>query len=141
MLFLSVAFRLVPGVSNMGRLVKFLLWLLIFVLLLVGMDQLLLRVPPVHPAHAAFSKFYRDFRTRLFSIIVIPDKETPRTVEAVIEKERQAEASALPATPKASASQSGKRFVYADGQGVLQFADSLEAVPKQYRDSAEPLGE
>ena len=125
----------------MGRLVKFLLWLIFFVLLLVGMDQFLMRVPPVHPAHAAFSRFYRDFRTRLFSVIMIPDKDAPRTVEAVIEKERQAETSPAPATPKSPGPQSGKRFVYADGQGVLQFADSLEEVPKQYRGSAEPLGE
>jgi len=122
----------------MRRLVKFLLWFLISGLLLIGLDQFLLQVPPVHPAHAAFSKFYRDFRTRLFSIIVIPDKDAPRSVEAVIEKERQA----APAdSAKSPVPRSGKRFVYADGQGVLQFADSLDEVPKQYRDSAEPLGE
>ncbi len=127
----------------MRRLVKPLFWILIFVLLLVGLDQFLVRTPPVHPAHAALSEFYRDFRSRLFSVIVIQESNAPQTVEAVIEKKRQPAGAAAPAPApaKTPAPQSSGRFVYADAQGVLQFADSLEEVPKEYRGSAEPLGE
>ncbi len=127
----------------MHRLVKPLFWILVFGLLLVAMDQLLTRLPAVHPAHTALSEFYRDFRARLFSVIVIPDQEAPPTVEAVIEQE-QSNGTALPA-PAAPAKPVAKpgstRFVYADAQGVLQFADSLESVPREYRASAEPLQE
>lgn len=127
----------------MRRLMKALFWIFIFVLLLVGMDRLLTQIPPVHPAHAAVSDFYRDFRARLFAVIVIPGPDDPQTVEAVIEQEQRVGAKApAPTSRTEPAAQPGsQRFVYVDAQGVLQFADSREAVPAAYRDSAEPLAE
>jgi len=133
----------------MRRLLKPLFWGLVFIVILVGVDQVLTRVPPVHPAHAALSHFYQDFRSRLFSVVVVLPRDTPQTVESVIEKERKSDqqsASGQPA-PKPvvakSAAEQAKpaRYVYADEQGVLQFADSLDQVPQQYRSVAEPLGE
>ena len=126
----------------MRRVLKLLFWTLVFGVLLVGMDQLLTRIPPVHPAHAAISEFYRDFKTRLFSLIVTPGEKEPQTVEAIIEQEQRAAGGTSPATvtAKPPAKASGGGFVYADAQGVLQFADALEEIPEEYRDSAEPLG-
>lgn len=127
----------------MRRLVKLLFWILVFALLLTGMDQLLTRVPPVHPVHAAFSDFYRDFRARLSAVIVIPEKGAPQTVEAVIDKEQRGDrgASAPAAATRPPVRQGIGRYVYADAQGVLQFADSLQDVPAEYRAGAEPLEE
>ena len=127
----------------MRYLLKLLFWILLFGVLLVGMDQLLTRIPPVHPAHAVISEFYRDFKTRLFSLIVTPGEDEPQTVESIIEQEQRTADKASPATAaaKSPAKAGGRGFVYADAQGVLQFADALEEIPREYRDSAQPLGE
>jgi hypothetical protein len=127
----------------MHRLIKPLFWGLVFIILLAALDQLLTRVPPIHPAHAAVSSFYRDFRSRLLTIVVIPPAGAPQTVEAVIEKERQVVGNKEknPAAAKRPGVPADGRYVYADAQGVLQFADSLDEIPKAYRGSAERLGE
>ncbi len=127
----------------MRRLFKPLFWCLVFLLLLVALDQVMVRVPPVHPAHAALTDFYRDFRQRLFSLIEIVPSDKPQTIEAVIDQKRKAKPSAIPAAqPKAATQPSPAkptRYVYADQNGTLQFADNLDDVPAVYRASAEPL--
>lgn len=127
----------------MRRVFKPLFWCLVFLLVLVAVDQLLVRVPPVHPAHAAVREFYRDFRSRLFSIIEIVPTDKPQTIEAVIDQKRKSSV-ATPSSQTRPAAQSAAaakptRYVYADQDGALQFADSLEQVPAAFRASAEPL--
>lgn len=132
----------------MGRLFKFLFWFLVCATLAIVADQLLLRTPSVHPAHAAVREFYRDFRSRLLEIIVIVPPKGPQSIEAVIDHERkpdrQAPAAAgtgdrAPVRPETE--QAHRRYVYVDQEGVLQFADSRADIPEAYRDSAQPLGE
>ncbi len=132
----------------MLRLFKLLFWSLAFVLLLIVVDQVMLRTPPVHPAHAALREFYHDFRGRLLRVIEVVPSQGPESIEAVIEDERDAvRESSRPSETKADLSsqappaESGSRYVYVDRQGVLQFADSLEDIPEAERESAQPLGE
>jgi len=125
----------------MRRIFKPLFWGLVFLLILVALDQTLVRVPPVHPAHAAVREFYRDFRSRLFSIIEVVPPDAPQSIEAVIDKGRKVATKVSPGEepqPKAAPAKP-IRYVYADQDGALQFADSLEQVPATYRTSAEPL--
>ena len=132
----------------MLRLFKLLFWSLAFVLLLIVADQVMLRTPPVHPAHAALREFYRDFRGRLLRVIEVVPSQSPESIEAVIEGERDtaqasspdAETGAAPSSRQQPADHAS-RYIYVDRQGVLQFADSLEDIPKAERESAQPLGE
>ena len=131
----------------MGRLFKFLFWFLVCATLVIVADQLLLRTPPVHPAHAAVREFYRDFRSRLLEIIVILPPEGPQSIEAVIDHERKPDRQAPAAagtggrSPVKPETEQTNRYVYVDQEGVLQFADSRADIPEAYRDSAQPLGE
>ena len=129
--------------SNMRRIFKPLFWGLVFLLILVALDQVLVRVQPVHPAHAAVREFYRDFRSRLFSIIEVVPPDAPQSIEAVIDQGRKAGANASSdqklSSKAATIPTKPTRYVYADQDGALQFADSLEQVPAAYRASAEPL--
>ncbi|MBW2688408.1 MAG: hypothetical protein JRC99_00575, partial [Deltaproteobacteria bacterium] len=34
-----------------------------------------------------------------------------------------------------------QRYIYSDSKGELQFADSLDEVPEEYRKLAQPMGE
>ena len=43
--------------------------------------------------------------------------------------------------PPVAAPAPARRYVYADDQGQLQFADRLSDVPAKYRDQAQPMGE
>jgi len=52
----------------MHRLIKPIFWTLLFLAMLLVIDQFLVLVPPVHPAHEAVSKFYTDFRGRLIDL-------------------------------------------------------------------------
>ena len=133
----------------MRRLFKPLFWCLVFLVMLAVIDQVLVRLPPIHPAHASVITFYRDFRDRLFSVIEIVPPDAPQTIEAVIDSGLKAKAK-TPAAPQAStksatapATTTAKptRYVYADQDGVLQFADSLGDVPAAYRAGAQPLEE
>jgi len=133
----------------MRRLFKPLLWGLVFLLLLLAADQLLIQVPPVHPAHAAVVRFYRDFRVRLFGLANTPAPEAPpapksskpaapaaapQSIEAVIDRQQTAK-------PVPAAGAAVQRYVYSDDQGQLQFADKLTDVPVKYRDQAQPMGD
>lgn len=136
----------------MRRLFKPLLWGLVFLILLLAADQLLIQVPPVHPAHAAVVRFYRDFRARLFGLANAPAPEVPpapparktskpaapapapQSIEAVIDRQQTAK-------PVPAAGAAVQRYVYSDDQGQLQFVDRLSDVPAKYRDQAQPMGD
>ena len=132
----------------MHRLIKPIFWTFLFLVMMLVIDQILVQLPPVHPAHAAVSNFYQDFRSRLTDLAFGEKKATPKSIEAVIAKqqketapkkteqtkEQQAENTAAPQTQK------GQRYIYSDGKGELNFADSLDDVPDEYRGLAQPMG-
>lgn len=140
----------------MLRIIKPLFWTLLFLVMLLAVDQLLVQVPPIHPAHAAVSQFYQDFRGRLIDL-TFGDKDAAKpSIEAVIEKQ-QAKKPAAKAAPEPAAEkpaavdaplaadkpvvQKAQRYLYADGKGELHFADSLDDIPDEYRGQAQPMGQ
>lgn len=132
----------------MHRLIKPVFWTFLFLVMVLIIDQFLVQVSPVHPAHAAISNFYRDFRSRLTDLAFDEKKATPKSIEAVIEqqkkettpkkaggtKQQAAKASTSPQEQKT------QRYIYSDGKGELHFADSLDDVPDEYRGQAQPMG-
>lgn len=133
----------------MRRLIKPILWTILFLAMLLVIDQFFVQVPPLHPAHEAVSNFYRDFRGRLIDLASGEKKALPQSVEEVI-KEHQGTAkqaateAAKPDKKPAAPSEStppgtSQRYIYSDGRGELHFADSLEEVPEEYRAQAQPM--
>ncbi len=110
----------------MKKILRALFWGMIFILLLGGIDQLLVQTPFKGPLIGSVRTFYLDFRTRLLGLA---GQDEPHSVEQSIEQA---------STPTSTVQQ---RYVYADADGVLQFADSLDEVPEAYRNEAEPLEE
>lgn len=134
----------------MHRLIKPIFWTLLFLAMLLAIDQFLTLVPPVHPAHEAVSRFYTDFRGRLLDLTFGEKQSGPESVEAVIETKQSAEGKNTSKDPgaadkKPARSSNGplpgqaQRYIYSDGKGELNFADSLEEVPEEYREQAQPM--
>lgn len=133
----------------MLRIASLLLWTAVFLLIVLALDQFLVRVPASLPAHVAAADFYRDLRSRLFDLAegtkslpapaqpAAPPKgkaappPSPASVEAIIEQQRTA-----PAAPAAK-----PRYVYADDGGAIHFAETLAEIPEQYRSKANALRE
>jgi hypothetical protein len=132
-----------------------LLWTLVFLLLLTGIDQLLVRMPVSAPAPLAVATFYRDLRARLLDLATggaaasapvkpvspAPAKPGPAaSVEGVIERHL---AAPIPVPPvgRAPAGDAVPRYLYADDQGELHFAETLAEVPLPFRARARLLGE
>ena len=134
----------------MHRLIKPIFWSFLFLIMMLIIDQFLVQVPPVHPAHAAVSNFYRDFRSRLIDLAFNEQTAAPKSIEAVIEKQQKKPKPAPQKTTKADQEQSKpaskpqtekpQRYLYSDGKGELHFADSLDEVPDEYRALAQPMG-
>lgn len=132
----------------MHRIIKPIFWTFLFLVMMLVIDQVLVQVPPIHPAHAAVSNFYKDFRNRLNDLAFGERKAQPKSIEAVIAKQQketspkkteqtkglQAEAMVAPKTQKT------QRYIYSDGKGELHFAESLDDVPDEYRGLAQPMG-
>lgn len=147
----------------MRQFFSILLWTAVFLLIVLAIDQLLVRVPASTPAHVAVATFYRDLRGRLVDLAKgvkstsasvpasAPAKATPPTksvkgpagsVEAIIEQQQAHSAPAAPpATGRPAAKEPGPRYVYADSRGDLHFAETLAEVPEPFRDKARRLGE
>lgn len=133
----------------MHRLIKPLIWTILFLVMMLVIDQLLVQVPPVHPAHAAVSNFYRDFRSRMIDLVFNEKKAAPQSIEAVIEKEQSKQDPKLQKSKPSDHGQTlpgnstqmnkSQRYVYSDSKGELQFADSLDEVPVKYRAQAQPM--
>jgi hypothetical protein len=134
----------------MHRLIKPIFWTFLFLIMMLVIDQFLVQVPPVHPAHAAVSNFYRDFRNRLLDLAFNEQKAIPKSIEAVIEKQQKNQKttankvnkSAQKPTQPTSKSQTKtpQRYLYSDGKGELHFTDSLDEVPDEFRGQAQPMG-
>lgn len=131
----------------MHRLIKPIFWTFLFLVMMLVIDQVLVQVPPVHPAHAAVSNFYRDFRNRLTDLAFGERELIPKSIEAVIEKQQKGAApkkaeKTKPEQTKTTAAPQAKtnqRYIYSDGKGELHFADSLDDVPDEYRGLAQPM--
>ncbi len=134
----------------MHRLIKPIFWTFLFLIMMLAIDQFLVQVPPVHPAHAAVSNFYRDFRNRAIDLAFSEQKATPKSIEAVIEKQQKNQKTIAKKVKKsdqkrplpASKSQEKKpqRYLYSDSKGELHFTDSLDEVPDEFRGQAQPMG-
>lgn len=141
----------------MKRLVSFLFWSFLFLVVCLGLDQLLVRVEMPLPVLAEVRTFYVDFRTRLLQLghrlparLADPGKKAPAPArpKAVSEKPKSdapalssPEKKSAPVSPDPvpSAGASSPRYLYVDGQGELHFADRLEEVPAAYRKDAQRL--
>lgn len=117
----------------MKRIVRFLIRGVFFIALLLVIDQAILHVSPDIPGIREVQNFYVDFRGRLLQL---GKENTETSIETAIE-------TADPPTeksPKAAASPAkAPRYIFADENGQLQFADSLDQIPPAYRQSAELL--
>lgn len=118
----------------MLKLLKYFLWMVVILSLFVGFDQLMVQLPLQAPGLKQTQQFYVDFRTRLIKLF--PEKKQPippvDAIKAVIEKK---------VTPIVESANKPVRYLYVDKSGTLQFADSLQQVPSQYRQEAQPLAE
>jgi hypothetical protein len=133
----------------MHRLIKPIFWSFLFLVMMLVIDQLLIQIPPVHPAHAAVTNFYRDFRGRLIDLTFNEKKTTPKSIEAVIGKQQtkpatqKVEKTVQKQNPPTTKPQTEKshRYLYSDGKGELHFTNSLDEVPDEYRGQAQPMGQ
>lgn len=117
----------------MFKMTRWFIWGLFTLLLLTALDQVLLRVDLPVPGYAEVHEFYVDFRSRLIGLT----EQDP--VAKTISTNRQPEPTQHQApSPQAKKEQ---RYLYVDGDGGLQFADSLDEVPLQYRRDAQPMEE
>jgi len=115
----------------MLKLLRMLLWLILVLVVVGGLDQFLVRVPLETQGLSPVQTFYVDFRSRLLGLVGIETAAEPASIEQVIEA-----TSAAPQQNKKS-----QRYLYVDAAGELQFADSLAQVPLKFRKSAQPLAE
>jgi hypothetical protein len=118
----------------MFKLTRWIIWGFLTLLLLTLIDQTLLRVDLPIPGYAEVHKFYRDFRSRLLGLV---DKDPVARVISTTKEAALAEVKKAPTTGQKVL----PRFLYVDSEGALQFADSLDLVPLQYRRDAQPLAE
>ncbi|MDX9709823.1 MAG: hypothetical protein RBT64_09745 [Trichloromonas sp.] len=129
----------------MKRLFKTIFWTFFLILLLLGIDQYFVRVSASQPAVTAVRAFYLDFRARLPRLL--PDGE-PVSVEAVIEAAEKGVAQSQPtalapkkAAPVSAAAEPKFKYLYADADGGLHFAATLEEIPEPFRRQAQRLTE
>jgi len=115
----------------MKKPLQFLLWTFVFLCLLVFIDQALTRISIQAPVLSPLQEFYRDFRSRLLGTgLPEPAREIPPPAQPVKKP------SPLPAV-----STDQPRFIYVDRDGQLQFADSLEEIPTEFRGKAQKLAQ
>lgn len=142
----------------MKRLVMGFMWLLVFMLLLVVLDQVLLRNRGFEqPFLRDVKEFHADFRRRLFGLpqgqppeskrAPTPKPATPADteaavgVDAVVEREitRATQETTSPAQPEAD--DGALRYIYLDAEQNIQFAERYEEIPPQFRDAVQVVGE
>ncbi len=131
----------------MFKIFRYVLWLVVVLALMLSFDQLMISFPLTTPGLAHTQKFYVSFRQRLGNLVngvaeqplsalkkadkvSAPTKKnsSPDTIAKVISK-----------SAATKVKQEAQRFLYVDAQGDLQFADSIEQIPKRFRESAQPL--
>ncbi|MDY0212975.1 MAG: hypothetical protein RBR06_08215 [Desulfuromonadaceae bacterium] len=141
----------------MKRLVFGFLWLGIFILLLVVVDQVFLHYRGFkQPFVRDIQKFHADFRQRLFGLPQVqPPAEAPpqheqstpavvdkkaASMDALVEREIAREVLKKGTQAKtAPAEDAVLRYIYIDAQQNIQFAQRLEEIPASLRASARPV--
>jgi hypothetical protein len=119
----------------MFKIARWFIWGLFSLLLLTAIDQVLLRVDLPVPGYAQIHEFYVDFRSRLLGLT--SNDSVGRVISTA-----QKNVPENPATrPLSHPKKVSPRYLYVDGDGALQFVDSLDQVPLQYRRDAQPLSE
>lgn len=116
----------------MFKLFKYIFMLIVVLLLAISFDQLMMRSSINVPGARAGQQFYVDFRTRLVHLLSPATNITKDSIEEMIETTTHQ------TTPPSAPTQ---RYLYVDRQGVLQFADSLQGVPAEFRKEAQPLAD
>jgi hypothetical protein len=128
---------------DMKKIVFFFVWTLVFVLLLLGIDQFFLRVPASMAPHREAQVFYLDFRTRLLALFPAgrkADQQRAGGQEQPLVPAEKGPGGAAPVTKPPPPSTAGEvRYIYVDQAGELHFADSLQEVPSRYRAEARPM--
>jgi hypothetical protein len=119
----------------MNRTSKAIIWSILFVVLLLAADQFMLRVEFTQPQMQVARSFYLDFRNRL---IALGSGGDPASVEAVIES---TQTDTTPGVVLRRNEGDSPSYLYLDADGVIQFADSLEEIPRELRSSAERLAD
>lgn len=116
----------------MFKMFKYILMLIVVLLLAISFDQVMMRSSINVPGARAGQQFYVDFRTRLIRLLTPATNKATNSIEKVIETSTHQ-------TPQSSAP--AQRYLYVDPHGVLQFADSLQDVPPEFRKEAQPLAD
>jgi hypothetical protein len=116
----------------MLKVIRYFLWLVVVSALVLGFDQLMLKVPLQTPGLKEIQIFYVDFRSRLFGLTAQEDSTNEDRIEKMINQS---------AHQDVSQATHPNRYLYVDENGDLQFADSLQQVPVKYRSNAQPLAE
>jgi hypothetical protein len=139
---------------DMKKSLSALLWTLVFIALLLGIDQFFLRIPASVSPHREAQTFYLDFRGRLLALgtgekkpagpLPAPGKaQSPlgsKPAAPAPPAQAPAPAAAVSAPlPPPSGGGAVVRYIYVDQAGDLHFADSLQEVPARYRGEARPL--
>jgi hypothetical protein len=139
----------------MKRLISFFFWSFLFLVVCLGLDQLLVRVEMPLPVLTEVRTFYVDLRNRMLQLgHRLPAKRggvekkaspqlksapaQPKAAVPAISPQQKASAPARP-RPIPTANPSNPHYVSVDGQGELRFADRLEEVPAAYRKDAQRL--
>jgi len=113
----------------MNKTSKAIFWIIVFFALLLAVDQFLLRVEFKSGGMQVAREFYLDFRQRLIGLGSVAG---PSSVEEVISGKDE---------PAPAAEGAAPRYLYADENGQLQFANSMEDIPPRFRKNAERLEE
>lgn len=131
----------------MKRILSILFHSLLFLLLLLAIDQSFVHLPLTLPGLRQSQTFYLDLRGRLLGLgdpvlerAKRPPKGPENSVEGLIDADERA-ALAPKTTPKSPAAEEGPRYLYPDAAGQLQFADRLEEIPESLRSKAQRLAE
>jgi hypothetical protein len=118
----------------MKKIRNFIVWTLVFVGLLLAFDLLMVRSTSFPPWLEGIQRFYADFRGRILNLMPdAPSTSIEQVIETSARPKSQQKTEVVPSARQ--------RYVYADAQGILHFADSLAEVPAAYRASAQPLQE
>lgn len=145
----------------MKRLLMGFVWLVVFVFLLLVLDQVLLRYPSFEqPFLHDVQRFHADFRRRLLGLppeqppppakpapalrpTPRPEVDTPAAthVDALVEREIARVKQQATSTSKGGTGDGSLRYIYLDAEHNIQFAERYEEIPPQFRDAVQVVGE
>src|SRR5690554_4253223 len=137
----------------MKRLLMGFVWLVVFVFLLLVLDQVLLRYPSFEqPFLHDVQRFHADFRRRLLGLppeqppppakpapalrpTPRPEVDTPAAthVDALVEREIARVKQQATSTSKGGTGDGSLRYIYLDAEHNIQFAERYEEIPPQFR--------